>query len=584
MNSGKFPWDANGNFVSDLHISHLLLEGHSAVMLLIDPRSWVVVDANQAAVDFYGYPKSKLCGTTVAEIHVLPWDRVVSEYQKALNRRGNHLILSHKLSNGKERVVEIYSDPIEAQGKTLLFSIIHDITQRQLEEEKLTIERKLLGTLLDNLPDLIYVKDMEGRKIISNTADWQAAGGKSVDDVLGKSDFDTYPPDLASKFWADDNSVLNLGIPVINREEPGFDSRGNLRWVLTTKVPLWDEDGHVTGLIGIGRDITKRKQMEEELNESKLLFHLLIESLPQNVYAKNFEGHFIFANQRYCKTQGKSLTEIIGKTDFDLHPRELAEKYRADDRRVIEKGEPIELVEEHQPIGEESFFVQVIKTPFYDSKGKIAGTLGIFWDITERRRAEIELRQTKEGLKMANIELQSALAREKQLARTDSLTGVNNRRYIFELAEYEFKVSTRYHLEFSVLMFDVDRFKEVNDMFGHPVGDQVLIRLAQVVRVEIRSTDILGRYGSGDEFIVLLPGTDANEAVQLAERIRSSVSLMRVETEKGTACVTISVGVAQTFHDELQPDTVENLLLRVDQALYSAKQRGRNCIMAFGER
>lgn len=132
----------------------------------------------------------------------------------------------------------------------------------------------------------------------------------------------------------------------------------------------------------------ERKRMEEELEESRSIFHLLIESLPQNVFAKDLEGRFILANQRYCLTESKTLDEIIGKTDMELHPVELAEKYIRDDRWVIETGQMIEIEEVHQPLGQEKTYVQVIKAPLYDAKNQIAGTLGIFWDITERKRME----------------------------------------------------------------------------------------------------------------------------------------------------------------------------------------------------
>lgn len=95
-------------------------------------------------------------------------------------------------------------------------------------------ESNLLLTLINNLPDLIYAKDLQGRKIVSNTADWQASGGKRMEDVIGRTDFDTYPAKLASRFWADDKMVLDSGKPVINREEPGRDAQGNPTWRLTT--------------------------------------------------------------------------------------------------------------------------------------------------------------------------------------------------------------------------------------------------------------------------------------------------------------------------------------------------------------
>jgi diguanylate cyclase (GGDEF)-like protein/PAS domain S-box-containing protein len=561
----------------------LMFGGHSAIILLIDPKTGIILDASQAALDFYGYSRSKICSMSIGEINVLPTEPTVAERQKAPSPEGDYFVFTHKLSSGEGRIVEVHSSPIVLQGRQLLFSIIHDITEYRQAEEKLAAERKLLSTLLDNLPDRIYVKDTQGRKIISNSADWRGAGVNTMEGVLGKSDFDIYPPELAEKFWADDKSILDSGIPLISHEEPGLDNRGNPVWVLTTKVPLLDGNGRIAGLVGIGRDITARKRAEEALNESRLLFHLLIESLPQNIYAKDVDGRFVFANQHYCATQGRSLDEIVGKTDFELHPPELAEKYRMDDRQVIATGKPIELIEEHQPISGKKFFVQVIKTPLYDSKRQTAGTLGIFWDITERRQAEIELQYMKESLNAANIELQAALAREQQLARTDSLTGVNNRRHLFDLAEHEFNIAMRHRLPLSVLMFDVDYFKKINDTFGHAIGDQVLQHIAEVVCATIRSSDVIGRYGGGDEFIVLLPQTSVQEALLLAKRIHTQVASLRVDTGRDPIIPTISIGMAQTILDTSQSDTVEKLFMRADQALYTAKQSGRNRTAIFQE-
>jgi PAS domain S-box-containing protein len=153
------------------------------------------------------------------------------------------------------------------------------------------------------------------------------------------------------------------------------------------------------------REIEERKQAEQALRKSETLFHSLVESLPQNVFSKDLEGRFTFANQRYCMTEGKSLADILGKTDFDLHPPELAKKYREGDRRVIEAGQVFETVEEHQPIGGERFYVQVIKAPVYDAEGQVAGILGLFWDITERKRAEEQLQRYAAELEQANEEL-----------------------------------------------------------------------------------------------------------------------------------------------------------------------------------
>jgi PAS domain S-box-containing protein len=142
---------------------------------------------------------------------------------------------------------------------------ITDITERKRMEEKLEEERILLRTLIDNLPDRIYVMDVQGHKLLSNLADWQASGRKMMEDVIGKTDFDTFPPDLAEDYWALDKSVIDTGKPIINVEEPGYDSQGNPVILSSSKVPLRDNQGKVVGLVGIGHDITEHKQWEEEI-------------------------------------------------------------------------------------------------------------------------------------------------------------------------------------------------------------------------------------------------------------------------------------------------------------------------------
>src|SRR5260370_17328046 len=111
---------------------------------------------------------------------------------------------------------------------------MYDITERKQIEVRLAEDANLLRTLINNIPDRIYVKDVKGRKTISNIADWQASGGKRMEDVVGKSDFDTYPAQLAAKFWANDNAVLDLGAPILNREEPPLDAHVNPNRISST--------------------------------------------------------------------------------------------------------------------------------------------------------------------------------------------------------------------------------------------------------------------------------------------------------------------------------------------------------------
>jgi diguanylate cyclase (GGDEF)-like protein len=216
----------------------------------------------------------------------------------------------------------------------------------------------------------------------------------------------------------------------------------------------------------------------------------------------------------------------------------------------------------------------------HDEQGNVLYHEGILRDVTSRKEYEEELRQTRVELESAHRELEQAFLREQELARTDTLTGIHNRRHLFELAECEFNFTTRYGSPLSALMFDVDDFKAINDNYGHAVGDQALQILTGAVHAQLRAVDVFGRYG-GDEFIVLLPQTGAEEARIVGERIHAAIDALCLETGKGPLSLTISLGIAQATHREEQADSVESLFLRADQALYAAKRAGRNRIVTF---
>ena len=133
------------------------------------------------------------------------------------------------------------------------------------------------------------------------------------------------------------------------------------------------------------------ERAREAFNKSEAFYHSLVESLPQNILRKDLDGRFTFANERFCEALGKPLDEIIGRTDFDFFPTDLAKKYQSDDRRVVETGQRFETIEEHQSGDLEQNYVHVAKTPIYDGRGQVVGIQGIFWDVTEQRKTEKDL-------------------------------------------------------------------------------------------------------------------------------------------------------------------------------------------------
>jgi diguanylate cyclase (GGDEF)-like protein/PAS domain S-box-containing protein len=210
-------------------------------------------------------------------------------------------------------------------------------------------------------------------------------------------------------------------------------------------------------------------------------------------------------------------------------------------------------------VGDEARSFEAHISRVYDNRRQANGSLVILRDITERKRTEEKLHQ---------------------LAVTDPLTGLFNRRYFFEVAEHEFARSRRISHALSIIIFDVDHFKDVNDTYGHIVGDQVLQSLTARCLQSLRSYDVMARYG-GEEFIIMLPETDAAHAYGVAERLRIMVAETPIVTKAGPAEVTVSLGVASI---ENSTDlTFDKLIDRADQALLMVKQRGRNQVRLWGE-
>jgi diguanylate cyclase (GGDEF)-like protein len=182
-------------------------------------------------------------------------------------------------------------------------------------------------------------------------------------------------------------------------------------------------------------------------------------------------------------------------------------------------------------------------------------------DITQRKRDEQKIREQQHKLELANAQLEA-------LATQDGLTGLQNHRVFKERLEEECQRAVRYRLPLALILLDVDHFKEYNDAFGHPAGDEVLKTVARLVREHSRETDFVARYG-GEEFAVLLPNTGLRDAVGLAEKMRESIA----RSASARRMTTASFGIASMMEC---PCTAADFLSATDHALYASKQKGRN--------
>ncbi|MCX7984452.1 MAG: PAS domain-containing protein [Bacteroidetes bacterium] len=294
---------------------------------------------------------------------------------------------------------------------TGLFGISRDVTELKKIEESLERERTLLHTLIDSIPDRIYVKDRESRYILNNKADLAVLGVRSQEETRGKTELDFKPVEFAAHSIADDQKVMETGISILNKEEQIVLPNGAKEWVMTSKIPFRNADGETIGLIGISRDITIQKEYEEKLKEERNLLRTIIDAIPDRIFVKDLQGRFILNNKAHIEALGgKSQDDVYLKTDYDFRPKALSDLYREDDMFVLQNGQSIinREQESFSADGKKGWQLST-KVPLYDEKKTIIGLLGISRDITQLKKVE----QEREALIQ---ELRDALANVKTLS------------------------------------------------------------------------------------------------------------------------------------------------------------------------
>lgn len=426
--------------------------------------------------------------------------------------------------------------------------------------------------LVDEMKDGVIVLDANKRIVDVNPAVQRLIGVS--DSAIGRSSIEVLNACLHLEQVGDITSSSLIDVRV--SENPPRDVELQIS-------PLSDTQQKISGHLLILHEITERKQLEVEREKANIRLRTLsaaIEQSPVTTVITDLSGNIVFVNPRFTETTGYTAEEAIGS-----NPRILKTEFKpsAEYKELwdtILSGQSWHGVFHNKKKNGDLYWESATISPVKDEKGAVTHFLAVKEDITDRKSAEAELRRAQDDLEAAHRELQQSFAREQQLARMDDQTGINNHRFLMQLAEREFNVAMRYRQSFSMMFFDVDHFKQVNDTFGHEMGDQALKMTIKTVCTCLRSADLIGRYG-GDEFVILLPHTSAEDALPLAERIHAGLAGLQLDTENGPLSLTISIGLAQLDHDTAQADTVECILRRADQALYAAKQAGRNCTRIF---
>ena len=379
-------------------------------------------------------------------------------------------------------------------------SIRYAIERHRMDMALLEAEERY-HSVFDHLVEGIFQTTPTGRYLMANAALARIYGYsfpeeliQGLTDIGGRLYVEEGRRDEFIRLMQEHDTITRFESPIYRKD-------GSVIWISENCRAIRDSQGRLLYYEGTVEDTTQRRQAEEKVRDSEALYHSLVETLHQNILRKDLQGRFTFANQQFCKILGRPLEDIVGKTDFDFFPRELAEKYQSDDRRVMQTGKPYETVEEHQPPGRDKLYVQVVKTPLHGADGTIIGLQGIFWDITQQRLADEKIRrinallaQSRKELRTRNTQMEDDL----NMAREIQLTMLPQQYPTFPswapLSESAFQFTHRYLPAGSVGgdFFTVSALSEneagvfICDVAGHGVRSALVTAMIRALAEELK--------------------------------------------------------------------------------------------------
>ena len=517
------------------------------------------------------------------------------------NVRDHKLELHYIQPGGTQSVAHgiIYAIPT---GKGYcLFSVLYDDAMRFPIEDALKASGEKFRKIVEQAEDGIAVLDAREAILEWNDGYQQISGiyreraiGMHLSDVMPElflgPELDRAAPDatLHDQMLRLLNLIARTGLPRII-EGVMHHSNGSRIWIQAVTFPIRVSDNLLFGVIA--RDVTSLKQSEQHLQR----YNHQLETLRQAGLEISSELGldaliWMIAPRAVELLNGMAMALYLHNTEKDV--LELAISlgdYQPTMEKFVQRGVGLagRVWETNKSVLLEDFHTGRTADLSKSYWGKVAGAplvwgnefLGVVFVFSDQNFYEgdlkiLELFSSHAAAAIRNARLHHELS---QLAITDALTGIYNRRHFFEMAEKEFHQAMRYKRPFSVIMFDLDLFKKVNDTFGHVRGDEILQMVVRRCAAQMRDADILGRYG-GEEFVIALPETNAQDAVATAERLRQELASRPVQSESISALVTASFGVATMMAD--MTDLMQ-LLNRADIALYHIKQSGRNQVMLW---
>jgi diguanylate cyclase (GGDEF)-like protein/PAS domain S-box-containing protein len=419
-----------------------------------------------------------------------------------------------------------------------------DITERKKAEEELEDSEEHLKILFDYAPDAYYISDLKGKFIDGNKAAERLLGYRK-EELIGKSFLKLKLLSLTDIPKAAKLLVKNFTGQSTGPNEFVLNLKDNSK----VTVEIFTHPVKIKGstfVLGIARDITERKQAEEALRKSQQEFTNLFMNNPEALLYLDDKDIVLNINSRFTELFGYTLEEIKGKdlSDGMIHPEDKIAEVNQLAKRAMEGYLDYKTIRKKK---DGTFFPVSISASYVKIAGQRKGLIITYTDITERKQLEEKL---------------------EKLARIDSLTGCYNRRYGLELLDRQIKLSHRSKSPLLLAFLDIDRFKEINDTFGHDEGDIALKEVTGLFKSTLREIDIICRMG-GDEFLLIFPGSSLKEAALIKERLNKDLTKLN-QTLKKPYKIDLSIGLSEYNPDN--PQSADELIRIADKNMYEDKK------------
>lgn len=508
------------------------------IILVIEPDTGDILDCSQQACLFYGYSKSIMTSMNISNINTLDRNEIKLEMEKATSGRRNHFSFVHKLSNGEVRNVGVVSGPIVYKNRVCLYSIVEPLKPEN-QTKLIRNNTKIFEEIYDKLPFACLIMDKNCILIKINDV-FTEAFEFDESEAIGKSVMDLIVPVEYTEESTLFQRVVNSGNS-IEKDIFRKTKSGQIKPYKLHAYPLYKDD-MVIGTVAIYQDIKEYKEIKQRLKVIERIY----ENVDEGMIITDKNSNIIWLNKSFADITGYDREELLGKNP-----------------RILKSGK-------QDSVFYQNMWYSINKTGSW--KGEIYDkrkdeTIFPQWLTILKVENELDGNINYIGVTSDISELKSQQEKIREMAYKDNLTMLYNRSYLLEHGDDAIIESTKLGYGASVLFIDLDKFKEINDTFGHKAGDNVLRVISSRMRTALKSSDLIARVG-GDEFVIILGKiNNRNHAVSVMDRIVESV-IRPINISGMNHRIDVSIGVAEAPHDGRD---IIDLINKADKAMYKAK-------------